>query len=297
MMQGRVVRRITNGLILGLALLLAGCGESLPSHTPPPGPRADASTRFDPATAGSVHGRVLWTGAIPRIDRYRAPISPLSEQSGGQPMTWANPHAPKVDGVSRGVAGAIIFLRGIDPRRARPWDHPAVFVELRDFQVRVLQGDRAQDTAFVRCGEEVEFRSAQPVLDTLTVRGDAFFSLPFPPGGRPCSRRLSRCGLVELSSGTGHFWMRGYLFVDDHPYYTRSDAEGRFRLPQVPPGEYELVCRHPNWLEEAHELDADTGLVVRVTFRSPVVISRPVRVDPSATADATFTLSASLFGR
>jgi hypothetical protein len=289
------VPRTAQGLVLALALLPAGCGEAVPGPAPP-GPHADAAAAFDPATAGTVRGRVVWTGAVPLVPGYRAPVSPLSEQSGGPPRPWPNPHAPAVDRRGCGVAGAVVFLRGVDPRRARPWDLPVVTVELRGFRVCIRQGDAEETTGFVRRGDAVEFRSAQRELDTLVARGDAFFALAFPPGGRPCTRVLGRRGTVELSSGAGHFWMRGHLFVDDHPYYARTDATGAFTLPQVPPGEYEVVCWHPDWHEAGHELDADTGLVARLFFRPPVTVRRPVRVRAGQKAEVSFTLSADLFG-
>src|SRR5262249_36506421 len=156
-------------------------------------------------------------------------------------------HAPAIDAQTQGVAGAVIYLRGVDPRRARPWDLPPAIVEMGDFKLRVLQGSQEHATGFIRRGDTVEFRCGGPARPTLGARGAAFCSLPFPIRGRPCTRVLGRSGTVELSSGAGHFWMRSHLFVDDHPYYTRTDTTGRFTLSRVPPGEYEVVCWHPDW--------------------------------------------------
>lgn len=64
--------------------------------------------------------------------------------------------------------------------------------------------------------------------------------------------------------------MRAYVFVDDHPYYTRTDREGRFTLEQVPPGQYEVVCWMPNWQEARHERDPESGLISRFFFRATV---------------------------
>lgn len=37
-----------------------------------------------------------------------------------------------------------------------------------------------------------------------------------------------------------HGWMSGWLIVEDHPYYAVTDANGTFKLTDVPPGDYEL---------------------------------------------------------
>ncbi len=291
-MRGRMV----HGLALVLAATATGCGEAPPMPSAA-GPSADAGSEFDPATAGTIRGRVTWEGDMPDVPPFRAPVSPLSEQAGGKPQPWPNPNAPVTDPANRGVAGAVVFLQGVEPRRARPWHHPPIRVEQRDLQIHVLQGQDDRRTGFVRRGTAVSFASVLSVLDSLQARGAAFFSLAFPIGGQPCTRTLEHSGVVELSSGAGHFWMRGHLFVDDHPYYTHTDAGGRFALEQVPPGNYEVVCWHPDWYIAGRELDADTGLVIRLTFRPPVTVKQAVTLEARGKAEVELRLRSALFGR
>jgi hypothetical protein len=290
-MHGRTTARIA----LFLGALIAGCDDATP-EAPPTGPLPDAARAFNPATAGTIAGRVTWEGDLPAVVPFLSPESPMSEPI-GKKRPWDNPNAPVIDAKSQGVAGAVVFLRGLDPRRGRPWDHGPVRVAMRDHQFHVLQGAADGRTGFVHRGEEVEMVSEQPAFHSLQARGAAFFTLAFPDADRPRRRRLSRTGLVELSSGAGYFWMRGYLFVDDHPYYTRTDAEGRFRLEQVPPGEYELVCWLPNWHEADHERDGDTCLISRLTFCPPVEVAQPVVLGETETKSARFVMSAKLFGK
>src|SRR5262249_7479941 len=145
---------------------------------------------------------------------------------------WPNPNAPAIDAQTRAVRGAVVFLRGIDPRRARPWDLPAVRVVQQGQRFHVRQGADDGAVGFVRRGAAVEMMSADGVFHSLHAGGAAFFTLTFPDPDRPRTRRLDQPGVVELTSAAGYFWMRGYLFVDDHPYYVRTDTDGRFRLEQ-----------------------------------------------------------------
>jgi len=41
-----------------------------------------------------------------------------------------------------------------------------------------------------------------------------------------------------------HSWMRGWVVVADHPFYAITDATGRFKLDNVPPGQYTLQVWH-----------------------------------------------------
>jgi hypothetical protein len=282
------------GLALLWATALAGCAEP-----PPPDAAADApaplAADFDPASAADVRGRVSWEGEAPRVPAFRSSASPLTDAGPGQSRAWANPNAPAIDPATHGIAGAVVYLRGIDPRRARPWDHGPTRVEMRDWQFHVLQGGADARTGFVRRGDAVEIVSAQPVFHALQARGAAFFALPFPDPGQPCTRRLTRPGVVELSSPAGYFWMRAHLFVADHPYFTRTDAAGRFTLPRVPPGAYEAVCWLPDWRAADRELDGDTGQLSRLTFRPPAEVARPVRVPSGRAAELSFVLSQGTF--
>jgi hypothetical protein len=143
----------------------------------------------------------------------------------------------------------------------------------------------------------VTFVSVGPIFHSVQARDAAFFSLPFPANAQPVHRILDKCGVVDLSSGAGHFWMRAHLFVADHPYFTTTDDKGQFILDRVPPGDYEAVCWHPNWHEAEHELDADTGLVCRLTYKAPAEVRWHVHLAPRASQEVVFTLSGLLFGR
>jgi hypothetical protein len=161
----------------------------------------------------------------------------------------------------------------------------------------VDQHETGHRVGFVRRGTAVTFKSAGPVFCSVQARGEAYFSLAFPIDARPVSRILDRPGEVELASGAGHFWMRAHLFVSEHPYFTRTDAQGRFTLERVTPGELEVVCWHPDWHEAEHERDADTGLICRMTYKPPVTLRNAVYLTPGATQEVCFRLNKGLFGR
>ena len=186
-----------------------------------------------------------------------------------------------------------IFLRGVDPRQARPWNHPAVRVEQRDYQLHVHQGRRDSHYGFVRRGDTVEMLSKQAVFHSLHAGGAAFFTLTFPEPDRPRSRRLADNGIVELSSAAGYYWMRAYLFVDEHPYYTQTDTDGRFTLESVPPGDYEVVCWLPNWHEERHERDPESCLIIRMEFQKAAELIQKVTIRNNAVRELSFNISAS----
>jgi hypothetical protein len=178
----------------------------------------------------------------------------------------------------------------MDPARARPWDLPPVEVEFRGSQLVVRQGERADRTGFVRAGESVMIRSAEPLFNALRARGASYFSLAFPDPERPLSRTFPVCGRVELTSAAGYFWQAADLFICDHPYYTVTDPDGRYKFPHVPPGSYTLVAWHPNWVAERSERNPESTQPTRLFYAPPLETSRPITVGRRRTVMANLTL-------
>lgn len=294
--------RTTAGFYAGASWLAAtlalGCGQEAPPLSVP-GPQAlpKIGSTFDPSSAGQIEGTVNWAGDAPAVPPFEVG-SLVTDARPARPRFFeANPNVPCIDAKTGGVAGAVVFLREVAPNRSRPWDHPPVVVEHKDRKLQIVQGPRNGNTGFVRVGEAVEIVSREKHYNSCRASGAAFFTLALPDADKPAQRVLRAKGLVEWSSAAGYYWMRGYLFVTDHPYYVRTDADGRFVLPSVPPGKYELVCWLPNWRIGRQERDPESGLVVRLSYLPPLEIVRPVEVQVDGTAVVAFQASQADFAK
>ena len=164
-------------------------------------------------------------------------------------------------------------------------------VELRDQRVEVIQGTHRGPVGFARTGDAVEIVSRDRLFHSLQGRGASFFARTMPTPGEVHTRRLLTPGVVELQSGAGYFWMRGYLLVADHPYHVHGDARGRFLLKDVPAGEYELVAWHPDWRVTRSIRNPDSVRVQQVTYRQPIETSRRVVVEAGKTTETRLELS------
>jgi len=274
-----------SGLLLAAALV--GCGPAPGQPVVKIQPPVPVSQAFDRAACGSIGGRVVWQGELPGAEPFAIlPINGGLEL--GQPKQYrANPHAPRIDAATRGVGAAVVFLRNVDAARARPWDHAPVTVAMADHQLRINGGR----VGFVRRGDPVTFVSRQKAHHALRADGAGFFTLPFPDPDRPLVRSFDRTGVVELSSAATYFWMRGHLFVDDHPYYATTSADGRFTLTDVPEGRYELAAWLPDWREAGRDLDPEFGIVQRLRFRPPLEVRRAIEVRAGAETSALLPLA------
>jgi hypothetical protein len=271
-------------LAVAVALLLAGGCSLPPDPTPPAEHRPTLGSAFDPANCGTITGQVVWEGQVPNLLPYRAPLSPRAETSQGVPRSWPNRRAPVINPPNL-VANAVVFLRAVDPHRSRPWDHAPVRIEISDYQLHVQQDGQGDRYGFVQTGQCVEVVSHQRFFHSVQFRGAAFFALPLADAEAVYRRRLDRPGVVELTSAAGCFWVSGWLFVTEHPYYARTDRQGRFTLPQVPAGTYHLVCWLPDWREISRELDGDTWQVASIQFRPARTVEQLVSVEAGKQAE------------
>jgi len=225
--------------------------------------------KHDAANAATINGHVYWRGPILTVATMQA-IGP------GADGKWRsrqvnNPYAPIVNEKTKAVHGAVVFLESVVPQRSRPWDHAPVRLIGDDDSLMVEQGEGGPcRVGFVRRGDEVEVMSRNDEFESIAARGAAFFTLPFPRPGSPLRRCLNKPGIVEWSSGAGRFWLRANLFVVEHPYYCRTDSEGRFELPKVPPGDYRLVAWLPNPTVLSKDRDPNMGHVIRQHHASPI---------------------------
>jgi hypothetical protein len=278
---------------VAMLVALASCeheADPLPSVlNEPAAPAVDASSRFDAAKCGTITGRVTWAGEIPKPEPFLFGM-PASDGNFSVALI-PNPNSPAIEPASRAVKDAVMFLRGIDPARAKPWDHAPVRIEMKDRNLRVNQGETTGRVGFVRRGDTIEMKSAEPVFHVLRARGAAFFSLTFPQPDSPLTRKLDTAGRVELSSGSGFYWASADLFVSDHPYWTRTDSTGHYTFTNVPDGDCEVVAWLPNWTVTKMDRDPETGLITRQTYGTPIEMKQSVRIGSGRKSEADFELT------
>lgn len=255
-----------------------------------PQPPAELGAAFDPARCGTVGGLVRWIGevpAVPSIERVEVKYPPESRSA------TPNPNAPHVK--NGFTADVVVCLAGVDARRSRPWDLPPVSVEVTRAELRVKQGNRAGRVGVCRRGESVSLVAREAALHSITGRGAAFFNQMLPDPDLAVRRTLPDGGVVELSSGSRFYWLRGSVFVSDHPYAVVTGADGGFAFTDVPDGEYEAVCWAPNWHIDHLESDPEWPSPVRLFFRPSVEKRQRVTVRAGEAVDISFTLAAAEF--
>jgi len=63
-----------------------------------------------------------------------------------------------------------------------------------------------------------------------------------------------------------HGWMQGWFVAEDNPYYVSTDANGAFKLTDVPPGDYELKVWHEKLGEKTQKVSVAAGADAKANF-------------------------------
>ncbi|MBI4687758.1 MAG: carboxypeptidase regulatory-like domain-containing protein [Nitrospirae bacterium] len=70
-------------------------------------------------------------------------------------------------------------------------------------------------------------------------------------------------GFIRVTSNT-HTWMRGYVFIFDHPYAVVTDEKGAFVLDNLLPGEYVLKVWHEGFGMQERKIKVAQGEVSEI---------------------------------
>jgi len=202
-----------------IALLLCpGC-----SHATKPKPVA---------VAAPVHGRVSFVGAVPepRVVPVPAHLRPVFPDG----LAY-HPLTVNADG---GLAEVLVHVVNPPAKHSRqPAPPVTLLVSNTVCQPRVLAVQTNQEVRF-------QFAGRQLLNISATARANPGFNFAVARDGQQNTRRFALPDRHIRISDNVHPWLRADISVFDHPWFAVTDASGRFLLPPLPPGRYELEAIH-----------------------------------------------------
>lgn len=140
------------------------------------------------------------------------------------------------DAAGRPLAGAVVFL---ESREAREQVRPMSGVEIAQADKQFVPA-----VSVVTVGTAVSF----PNRDTVRHHVYSFspakrFEIKLYVGTPAQPVLFDQPGIAVLGCNI-HDHMAAWVLIVDTPWHGRSDADGRVRLPAVPPGSYRLRTWH-----------------------------------------------------
>lgn len=217
----------SNGRALIMKLLnqtMGACVVAFAAMVGGPAHAYDAGTVTD---GGTIEGTVVFNGAVQM--RKIIPTKDV-EVCGGirqEPMIEVGP--------GKGVKDAAVYLVGVP--KGKPWPPAGKKPELDNIKCRFVP-----DVQIIPAGT-LDVVNKDPVLhNTHGYYGKrTAFNMALPNQGQDIQTDLTQPGTVRVDCDA-HGWMEGWIYVVDNPYYALTDADGKFAITDVPPGDYDLVA-------------------------------------------------------
>ncbi len=168
---------------------------------------------------------------------------------------------------------------GVDPTAdplAFEREHVVVYLEgalgAKPLNATMEQKERrfSPDLLVIPAGSTVSFPNLDPIFHNVFSLSKAkSFDLGNYPRNQSRNVSFQNPGIVFVNCHL-HPNMAASIVIVPNRFYVRGDAEGRFTLPQVPPGEYTLVAWHKTagFFRQKVQV-ADTG-TVKVQFSIPL---------------------------
>lgn len=179
-----------------------------------------------PARAASIRGVVLNAGPAPaakqipiNIDQYVCGKSRESDEL--------------VVGTNRGIRWAVVSIQ--NPPAGARWEPPA-----KPAQMDQQQCVYVPRVVIVPVGGTVDFLNSDRLLHNLhSVSTENPTFNRTQPKGRTVPVVFKKPEIVRIDCDL-HTWMRAWVVVAEHPFYSVTGAGGEFVLDNVPPGKYTL---------------------------------------------------------
>lgn len=232
----KILRCSTFGLCLA-SMLLSGCkakvSESSPTAAASPQAPSVPDFQVDPATAGSIHGSVKYSGPKPKkmlIDMSSDPACVAAHKG------RAYDESLVVSGKGE-LGNAFVYIeKGLGDRRFAVPSTPVTIDQSGCwFRPRVLG---------IQVGQTLDVVNSDPVTHNIhpmaVVNHEWIHSQG--PGDPPMHRTFSKVEVAIPVKCNIHGWMHADIGVVDSPYFSVTKDDGSFDLPNVPPGTYTVTA-------------------------------------------------------
>ena len=119
-------------------------------------------------------------------------------------------------------------------------------------------------------GTTVAFPNDDPLFHNVFSLSHAkAFDLGRYARGSARSVTFDRTGIVQVFCHI-HSDMSAVALVLDNPYFAVPDAEGRYTIPDLPPGDYTVVAWHERIRPITHRMHLEPGQTARLDFTIPL---------------------------
>jgi hypothetical protein len=203
---------------------------------------------------GTIVGEVKYAGDPPPQEKIE--VTKDVNICGAEPK----PSPVLVVGPDKGIRDVVVSLPGIQKGKAveKPAKppvldqknceyHPYAQIFPVNTTLEIINSDDVLHNVKTEPGSKTTFNVAQPKFK------------------RKITQEFKNPEIVQVECNV-HGWMNAILVVADNPYYALTDANGSFKITDVPPGKYTLKVWHSTLGEQTKDVTVGPKEEVKVAF-------------------------------
>jgi hypothetical protein len=250
---------------LGLAVLVfAGCGngdEGKPKEKEETKKEADSSPNepaatVDPATAGTISGRITFEGTPPAEKSISVEADPFCASKHPDGLKTESAVVSK----SGELANVFVWIKkGISGK----WPVPSTPVVLDQNGCHYVPHVFGMQT-----GQEILIRNSVGTMHNVhaLAKANSEFNFAQTSAGSESKQKMRSQEVMVKFKCDVHGWMSAYCGVVKHPYFAVTGADGTFELKNVPPGEYEVEAWHEKFGTKTATLKVEAKGAAKADF-------------------------------
>src|SRR5262249_52950020 len=149
---------------------------------------------------------------------------------------------------SGGVKNAVVMV--LDVKRGKPMPDAA-----KNAEIDQKKCEYTPHVQVMALNSEISMKNSDPVLHNVQFfQGDnSLFNIAQPVQGQVTKHVIDKPGPLYVECAV-HGWMQGQVIVVDNPYYAVTDENGKFSIPELPPGKYQVKIWHEYLGEQTKEM-------------------------------------------
>jgi len=206
--------------------------------------------------SGTIAGKVTYTGTLAKPK----PLD-LSKEPTCMKMHAANPLLPEnvVTGPGNILRNVVVYISSGAPEPPAAPRTPVLF-DQQDCHY-------ATHVLAVRAGQEINISNNDPFSHNIhpLAKINREWNKLQPPNTPPFSYAYDKEEFIPVKCNI-HPWMQGYFVVLKTNYFAVTGDDGRFLLPDLPPGHYTITAWQESFGTKNQEITVTGGETQTVNF-------------------------------
>jgi hypothetical protein len=214
---------------------------------------------------GAVTGQVVLTGSSPPARIFHLVFSPnfdfCGKISDGQGNRLLKEFQVADDG---GLQGVVVAVVGVE--KGKKFDYaPQIDIETCRIAPFVLPVRNGSPVSIVNNDSIAHDIQGYTVKDGSTF---AMFNKPMVPKSTADKEIQMRKGHYLFRTQCGvHDFMQSWGIAIGNPYFAVTGADGRYTIPDLPPGVYDVIAWHPHMKVQSQRVTVSSNGSARLDYR------------------------------